>query len=137
MAHTGLDAIEYIRDLIVAADTDALSSVFISVAPQSASFPMVVIDMIDRVEYPTQSSGSAVDQYRVQLNIMAKASGAKSAFKVTHEISQAIRSAISRITDTTTYSHDIDGIQEAGHFSDFDSDIQVQRVVDDYIIRVK
>ncbi len=137
MAHTALDAIEYLRDKIVAANTDAGSSVYVGTAPQGTRPPYVVMEIISRTEALTQDSGSAVDTYRVQIDVWAKNTSSESGFKTCHDIADAVRTAISRVTDVSTYGHDIDGVQEVNHFTDFVPEIELYRVSNDYLIRVK
>lgn len=132
MIDTALTAIQFLVAQAIEADTDAASRIYFSQAPQSAAYPFVVIDIVSRTETPTQDSGSAVDTYRIQADVWAKASTTQSAFAIASGISTDLREVWSRQTDTY-----IDGIQEVNYFTDYDAELQAQRVSNDYMVRVK
>lgn len=137
MTSGAIDAITYMRDMCIIADTDAASRIYPSVAPQSVAYPFVVLEIISREETPTQDSGSAVDTYRIQLDVFAQATTAKSAFTIAHEVAQTIRETISRSGDELNYDNAIDSVQEADHRTDYIPDLAVYNVQNDYFVRVK
>jgi hypothetical protein len=136
MADTAIDAIRFMRDTAIAAGTDIGSRIYMSIAPQNAALPFAVMEIISRVESPTQDSGSAVDVYRIQVDVFAKASTTASGFEQAHDIASNLRQAWSRQTDELTYDHAITGFQEVNHLTDFDPDYNAYRVSNDYMVRV-
>jgi hypothetical protein len=132
MIDTALTAIQFLVAQAIEADTDAASRIYFSQAPQGAAFPFVVIDIVSRTETPTQDSGSAVDTYRFQVDVWARATSSVSAFAIASGISTDLREVWSRQTDTY-----IDGIQEVNYFTDYDGELLAQRVSNDYMVRVK
>jgi hypothetical protein len=132
MIDTALTAIQFLVAQAIEADTDAASRIYFSQAPQGAAFPFVVIDIVSRTETPTQDSGSAVDTYRFQVDVWARATSSVSAFAIASGISTDLREVWSRQTDTY-----IDGIQEVNFFTDYDGELLAQRVSNDYMVRVK
>lgn len=132
---TALDCIEYMIDTAIAGGTDIGSRIYLKQAPQPAVFPLAVLDIISRVESPTQDSGSAVDTYRVQVDILTK-NGSTSGFKQADDIASDLRLIWSRVTDGTTYTNHINGVQEEGYRTDFDSQLGVFTISSDYLIRV-
>lgn len=130
-------AVRYVRNKIVAASTEAGSQIYTGVAVQGAAYPFVVVEIVSRDESETQDSGSAVDTFRVQVDCYAKSDGSTSGYEKAARISDQIRSALSRSTDYTTYDCDIDGVQEAGHLTDYIPEIEVYRATNDYMIRIK
>ncbi len=136
MSDTAVDAIRFLRDTAIAANTDIGSRIYMSIAPQSATFPLAVMEIVSRVPTPTQDSGSAIDTYRVQVDVYAKGTTGFSGFETAHTVASELRTAWSRTTDEFSYDNAISGVQEQGHFTDFDSELQVFRVSNDYLIRV-
>lgn len=132
-----LVALRFVRDKIIAASTTAGSKIYTGVAPQSAAYPYVVIDIVSRGEAPTQDAGSAVDTYRVQVDCWAKSGSSTSGLNTVSTLADNIRTALSRQTDYTTYDFDIDGVQEANHLTDYIPEIEVYRDTNDYLIRIK
>ncbi len=140
IGNTAPDAIKFMRDLAVEADTDAGGNVYISIAKQNSGYPIVVMDIISREEAPTQDSGSAVDTYRVQVDIFTKTSrdgGDASAFETAHNISFALRNAWSRHQSLIgDFDNAINSIQEVDHRTDFFPDNGVYQVSNDYMVRM-
>lgn len=137
---TAWTALHYLRNKAVAASTSAGSRVYTSHAQQTAIKPYVVMDIISRVESPTQDSGSAVDTFRIQVDCYAegvKSGTTMSAFKQADTLAQALREAWSRTSDGLNYDNNIDSVQEAGYLTDRFPDLAVQRVSNDYFVRVK
>ncbi len=138
---TASDAIKYMRDMAVLANTDAGSRIYVSVAPQSVSYPLVVMNVISMAPSPTQDSGSAVDTFRIQVDSYAKQSRTisdDSAYDTAHELADTLRSTWSRNGSTFgDYDHLIDSIQEEDHREDFNSELDLYRVSIDYMVRVK
>lgn len=130
--------VEYLTPSVIAE-----GSVFVNHAPQSATYPFIIATVVSREPSPTQDSGSAVDTYRVQLDVYAKATASVSAFDAAETIAHNARVAISRtygiamVWDSFTKSVVIDGVQEDNSFSEYIEDIMVCRVSTDYMIRVK
>lgn len=137
MADTGYVAIEFFRAVAVAASTAASSRIYINESPQSAAYPHVVMSIISREPSPTQDSGSAVDTYRIQVDCYAKPSTTQSAFKVASTLADNIRVAVSRAYNEADYDQIIDSVQEANYFTDQIPDIDLFRVSNDYMVRVK
>lgn len=131
MADTALAAILFLRSTAITADTDLGERIYMSVAPQSAAFPYAVMEIVSRVESPTQDSGSAVDTYRIQVDVYAKAGSGTSGFETASTIAHDLRVAWSREAGDS-----VDSIQESNYFSDFIPDLNVNRVSNDYMIRV-
>ena len=127
--------VRFVRDKILTTDADR--PVYTGVAAQGATYPFVVIEIVSRDESETQDSGSAVDTYRVQVDCYAKSDSSASGYATAAGLSDGIRTALSRATDYTTYTHDIDGVQEAGHLTDYIPEIEVYRATNDYMIRIK
>lgn len=131
------------RELILTADifgTMFEDRVYFSQAPQDKEFPMVVFDIISRSESPTQDDGSAVDEYRFQVDVMAKSTSGKSAAQAAHEAAHAVRNVLSRKDNRATnevFSYQFDTIQEVNHITDYVPDLDIYRVSNDYLIRVK
>lgn len=119
----------------------AVGKVFINHAPQSATYPFIVATIITRDESPTQDSGSAVDTYRVQLDVYSQATSSASAFDLAETIAATVRTQLSRVAGiamiTAAGTTIIDGVQESNSFSEYIHDIMVYRVSSDYFIRVK
>ena len=137
---TASDAIKYMRDMAVLANTDAGSRIYVSVAPQSVSYPLVVMKVISMAPSPTQDSGSAVDTFRIQVDSYAKQSRTisdDSAFDTAHGLADTLRSTWSRNGSTFgDYDHLIDSIQEEDHREDFNTELETYRVSYDYMVRV-
>lgn len=134
-------AIEFVRDVVVNTNK-AGQRVYMDQAPQSAASPFVVISIVSREESPTQDDGSAVDEYRVQIDCYAKATSSLSAFAICNDLSEAIRSDLSRDTYTydagdPQYANNVDGVQESNYFTDYIPEIDLQRISTDYMIRIK
>jgi hypothetical protein len=139
MADTALDAIKYLRDTAIAAETDAASRIYLTFAPQSASYPKVVMDIVSRVESPSQDLGSEVDVYRIQVDVFAKNGSARSGFDQAATIMHELREAWSRTGNNDDYNNVIDSVQEVGYRTDFLIDASnegVFLVSSDYLIRV-
>lgn len=140
LGNTAVDAIKYMRDTAILAETDADSRIYTSIVPQSATYPLVVMDIISREESPTQDSGSACDYYRIQVDIFAKQSrdiAERSAFEMAHDIAFALRQTWSRTTSNTgDYDNAIDSIQEVDHRTGFLTDMDLYHVSNDYIVRM-
>lgn len=140
LGNTAVDAIKYMRDTAILAGTDVGSRIYISIAPQSSTFPRVVMDIISREESPTQDSGSACDYYRIQVDVHSKQSrdiSERSAFVEAHDIAFALRQTWSRTTSNTgDYDNAIDSIQEVDHRTGFLTDLDVYVVSNDYIVRM-
>lgn len=137
MADTGYIAIEFFRACAVLAATDASARIYMNQSPQNASYPHVVMSIISREESPTQDSGSAVDTLRIQVDCYAKPSTTESGFRIASRLSDDIRVAASRATNESDYDQIIDGIQEANYLTDYIEDIDLYRVTNDYMVRVK
>ena len=137
---TASDAIKYMRDMAVLANTDAGSRIYVSVAPQSSDYPLVVMKVISMAPSPTQDSGSAVDTFRIQVDSYAKQSRTisdDSAFDTAHGLADTLRSTWSRNGSTFgDYDHLIDSIQEEDHREDFNTELETYRVSYDYMVRV-
>lgn len=136
------DAVKFMRSLAVQADTDAGGNVFVGNARQSAGYPLVVITVVSKSFTPTQDSGSAVDEIRVQVDTFAKTSktdGDVSAFELAHTVDANLRAAWSRQTSLGNDAYDnlIDSIQEVGGFEDSFPENDIYQVSTDYIVRVK
>jgi hypothetical protein len=131
MADTALAAIRFLRDTAILADTDIGERIYMSIAPQPAVYPLAVMEIVSRTPSPTQDSGSAVDTYRIQVDVFAQATSESSAFEQASTIAHDLRVAWSREAGDT-----IDSIQEDSYFSDYLADQKVQQVSNDYMIRV-
>lgn len=127
--------VRFVRDKILTTDADL--PVYTGVAAQGATYPFVVIEIVSRDESETQDSGSAVDTYRVQVDCYAKSDSSASGYATAAGLSDGIRTALSRATDYSSYNYDIDGVQEAGHLTDYIPEIEVYRATNDYMIRIK
>ena len=137
LGNTAIDAIQYLINTAVTAATDAGSRIYPSIAPQSAAYPLVILQIVSRETTPTQPLGSAVDIYRIQADVFAKPSGTTSAFLKAHTIDNALRTAWSRTSDGQNYSTGIDLVQEDDSRSDWFPEEQVYNVSTDYFIRMK
>lgn len=135
MADTAVDCIKFLRDTAIAADTDIGERIYMSMAPQNATYPLAVMEIISRVETLTQDSGSAVDTYRVQVDVFSK-EGSTSGFFQASTIASELRTAWSRQSNTDDYNNAIDSVQETNYLSDYDPDLGVARVTNDYLIRI-
>lgn len=140
LGNTAVDAIKYLRDKAILAGTDAGSRIYVAQAPQSATYPLVVLSIISRVPTPTQDNGSAVDTFRIQVDCYSKQSRTisdLSAFEVAHDVDNALRSVWSRSSSGLgDYDNGIDSVQEDNSFDDFIPDFDLYRVSTDYFIRV-
>lgn len=140
LGNTAVDAIKFLRDTAILTGTDAGSRIYVTQAPQSATYPLVVISLVSRVPSPTQDNGSAVDTFRIQVDSYAKQSNTISdlnAFVVAHDVDNALRSTWSRSSsDPLDYDTGIDSVQEDNSFDDFIPDLNLYRVSTDYFIRV-
>jgi hypothetical protein len=134
MADPAQTVIEFVKDVV---ETNSSCSCFISIAPQGVSYPYAVIDIISRSEADTQALGSAVDTFRVQVDVFARPTNNDNAFNIAHDAAYAIRTNITRVFDTSNYENIIDGVQEVNHLTDFDPVTFIYRVTNDYLIRVK
>lgn len=122
-----------LRDVIVASDAGTGERVYLSAVPQDAVYPYVVVDIISRTEAMTQDVGSAVDEFRVQIDVAAKAANGNSAANVALSNADAIRTALTRrdIGDNGFYS-----VQEVNMITDWLPEPGVFLVTTDYMIRV-
>lgn len=140
---TALEAARFLRSLILTADIGGTmfgDRVYFSQAPQDKTFPMVVFDVISRSESPTQDKGSAVDEYRFQVDVMAKTTASKSAAEAAHEAAHAVRTVLTRKDNSalgSEFDYLFDTVQEVNHITDYVPDYDVYRVTNDYLIRVK
>lgn len=138
-----LEAAKFLRDLILTADVHGTmfsDRVYFSMAPQDKTFPMIVYEVISRAESPTQDNASAVDEYRFQVDVMAKTTASKSAAQAAHEAAHAVRQVLTRKdnrANNKVYKFQFDTIQEVNHLTDYAPDYDIYRVSNDYIIRVK
>ena len=115
-----------------AAVSAAVSSrIYIEQGQFEAGYPNVVISVVSREESPTQDTGSAIDEYRVQVDVYARPSSGASAFAAADDIAHKLRAAWSRQNDTK-----IESIQEAGYRTDHYPENDVVLVSNDYMIRV-
>jgi hypothetical protein len=135
MSSTALAAIRYLVDAAISADTDLGSRIYMSQAPQPATYPLAVMEIVSREESPTQYSGSAMDTFRIQVDVFAKNGSSRSGFEAAHTLADQLRVAWARDANYTNLGS-IDGIQEVNHSSDFVPDFDVYRVTNDYMIRV-
>lgn len=131
------DAIQFIRDLIITADTDAGSRVYLTTAPQSATYPLIVLDFVSGAFTPTQEDGSVLDTYRIQIDCLAEPSSSASAFVTAMELANEVRRAISRQEDTENYTNTIDSIQEDAFRTAQFTEPDIYLVSFDYMVRVK
>lgn len=122
-----------LRDVIVGSDAGTGERVYLATVPQDAEYPHVVVDIISRTESPTQDVGSAVDEFRVQLNVAAKAASGNSAANVALTNADAIRTALSR---TDIGSNGFYSVQEVNMITDWLPEPGVFLVTTDYMIRV-
>lgn len=140
LGNTAVDAIKFMRDTAILSGTDAGSRIYVAQAPQSSTYPLVVMSIVSRVPTPTQDSGSAVDTFRIQVDTYAKQSRDISdldAFVTAHDVDNALRSTWSRSSsDPGDYDTGIDSIQEDNSFDDFLTDLDLYRVSTDYFVRV-
>lgn len=137
MTSTALDAIRYMRDMIIAADTAAEYRVFTGLAKQSELAPFVVLQIISRPVTPTQDSGSVLDTFRIQVDVFAKSDSQREDAEVAHEIANQIREAVSRTSDGLNYDNAIDSVQEDDLRDDYLPDLDLYNVSCDYFIRIK
>ena len=140
IGNTTPDAIKFMRDLAVQADTDAGGNVYIGTAQQNSGYPFVVMSIPSKSFTPSQASGSEVDEIRVQVDTFAQRSrngGDASAFETAHNIDYALRAAWSRQKSLTgDFDNAIDSIQEVGGFETDFPENGVYQVSSDYIVRV-
>jgi len=140
LGNTAVDAIKFLRDSAILAGTDAGSRIYVAQAPQSSTYPLVVMSIVSRVPTPTQDNGSAVDTFRIQVDTYAKQSRSISdldAFTVAHDVDNALRSTWSRTSSGLgDYDNGIDSVQEDNSFDDFIPDMDLYRVSTDYFVRV-
>ena len=129
-------AIKHLKTLIEAAATSASTRVYVGVAPQSAVYPMIVMDIVSSEETETQGSGSSVSRFRIQIDMWAKNTAAESGFETATELDNDVRGAISRIRAASDSSF-VDGVQEVNFLTDYMPEIDVYRVSRDYMVRVK
>ncbi len=137
---TASDAIKFMRDTAILTNTDAASRIYVSGAPQSATYPLVVVKVISMAPSPTQDRGSEVDTFRIQVDTYAKQSNDISdisAFEQAHDVASALRTTWSRsASGPGDYDHGIDSIQEEDQREDFNSELSLYRVSNDYMVRV-
>ena len=129
-------AIKHLKTLIEAAATDASTRVYVGVAPQSAVYPMIVMDIVSSEETESQDSGSDVSRFRIQVDMWAKDTALESGFETATELDNDVRGAISRIRAASDSSF-VDGVQEVNFLTDYMPEIDVYRVSRDYMVRVK
>lgn len=134
-----LDMLEWLRSTIVAEEYEGGTlGVFTIEAPQTATYPQVIMNIVSRAESPTQDSGSAVDTYRIQIDVWAKSTSTASGLYTSHLVANNIRQLISRTGNPSSYNPTIiDSVQEANHFTDYIPDEGIYRVTNDYLIRIK
>lgn len=141
IVQSSFTAVQFVRDQII--NTGEVGQrVYMDAAPQGSTYPLVVMSIISRSEAPTQDSGSAVDTYRIQVDTYAKATTSASSFSIASEIAEAIKVNLSRATYIydpldPEYAHTVDGVQEVNYFTDFIPEIEVHRITNDYLIRIK
>jgi hypothetical protein len=125
--------LDVLRDVIVGSDAGTGERVYLSQVPQDAAYPYAVIEIISRTEAPTQDVGSAVDEYRVQIDVAAKPASGNSAQSVAIQNADAIRAAISRMDlgGNGFYS-----VQETNMRTDYLPELGVFIASNDYIVRV-
>ncbi len=140
LGNTAPDALKFMRDLAVLAGTDAASRIYITQAPQPATFPLVILSIVDVERSPTQASGSVVDTYRIQASTFVKQStniSDPSAFETANLIDYTLRSVWSRAKSVTgDYDNAVDSIQEEGTNQNFIPDENVYTINSDYMVRV-
>jgi hypothetical protein len=125
--------LDVLRDTIVGSDAGTGERVYLSQVPQDASYPYAVIEVISRTEAPTQDVGSAVDEYRVQIDIAAKPAAGNSAQLIALQNADAVRLAISRID---LGANGFYSVQETNMRTDYLPELGVFIASNDYIIRV-
>jgi hypothetical protein len=128
----------YVRQAINTAAPDLSNRIYITQAVQSAAFPLAVFSIISLTPTPTQDNGSAIDSFRVQVDVYAKASASNSGFVTANGLAQLIRTELSRDMVGDAYDgYSIDLVQELGSFSDYDPILEVHRNSTDYSITIK
>lgn len=137
LGNTASDAIKYLRDRGILADTEAGERIYLSQAPPSAEMPYVVMEIISNLEAPTQDDGSAVDTFRIQVDVYAKNTSIASGFETAAGIEYALRVNWSRTASQEgDYDNGIQSVQESGYRTAFYTDLDAQLVSRDYMVRV-
>lgn len=109
--------------------------IYANVAQQGAAYPLCVISGIGRVESPTQDDDSAIDTYRIQLDLFAEDSPTASGIATLTNMAEQARDALARVTGTVEGIL-VNGIQSAGEGDDYDRDLKLHRKRLDFQIRI-
>lgn len=109
--------------------------IYANAARQGVAYPLCVISGVGRVEAPTQDSDSAIDTYRIQVDLFADDLGATSGIAKLTVLSAYVREALARVTGTVDGVL-VNGIQSAGERDDYDRDLQLHRRILDFQIRI-
>lgn len=111
--------------------------IYPNVAQQGQSPPFIVMSTIDAPPTPTQDGDSAIDSYRIQLDLFAQDIAAYgSGISVLTTLAAHVRTALARQTGLIDTIR-VNGIQSAGQQDDYDTELKLHRKILDFIIRIK
>lgn len=111
--------------------------IYPNVAEPGQTTPMIVMSTIDAPPTPTQDGDSAIDSYRLQLDLFAQDIYAYgSGISMLTSLAAAVRTALARHTGVIA-GYTVNGIQSAGQQDDYDTELKLHRKILDFIIRIK